>query len=296
MLQEFIRRSRNLVAFFAIFVIAAAVADGATVRLVGQIQSKEVEESSGVVASRRFEGVYYTHNDSGNAPSVYAIKGDGAVLREYRIPSKHTDWEDIAVDDQNRLYIGNIGNNDAQKTSVEVFRFSEPDLIEGAGKEKKKRKGKKPKDEDRSNEVRVRVETSWKLSYPDRPFDAESLFIHGDHGYVISKMPIGMPAAIYRFPLDAGSEVKLEKVAQLPVKAPVTGADLTSDGNRLAVLSVAGLYLFDVGGDLTKAQTATPTVVPLPNRKLEGVCFGKDGIVITAESREIYLLPDEKRQ
>src|SRR5688572_936585 len=110
MLQEFIRRSRNLLVFFTLLLVAAAVADGAPVRLVGQIQSKEVEESSGVVASRRFDGVYYTHNDSGNAPSVYAIKADGTVLREYRIPSKHTDWEDIAVDDQNRLYIGIIGN------------------------------------------------------------------------------------------------------------------------------------------------------------------------------------------
>jgi hypothetical protein len=295
MIREFIHRFRNAAAFLALVLMAAAVADGSTVRQVGQIQSKEVAESSGVVASRQFDGVYYTHNDSGNAPSVYAIKADGTVLREYRIPSKHTDWEDIAVDDQNRLYIGNIGNNDAQKTQVEVFRFQEPDPTgQPAVNEKKKRIQKKPKkDKDRDNEVRVGVEKSWRLSYPDKPFNAESLFIHGGHGYVVSKMPVGMRAAVYRFPLDGASEVTLEKVAELPIKAPVTGADLTRDGNRMAVLSEAGLYLFDVGGDVAKAGSVTPRVIPLPNRKLEGVCFGKEGIVITAESREIYLVPDD---
>jgi hypothetical protein len=293
MIRELIIRSKNLVGFFLLMFVAAATADGSPVRLVGQIQSKEVGESSGVVASRQFEGVFYTHNDSGNSPSVYAIKPDGTILREYRIPSKHTDWEDIAIDDQNRLYIGNIGNNDADKPQVEVFRFAEPDLIDAAGQDKKKRKDRKPKDEDRANEVRVRVEKIWRISYPERPFNAESLFIHGGHGYVISKMPIGLPAAIYRFPLDAGTDVKLEKVAELPIKAPVTGADLTSDGKRLAVLSEAGLYLFEVGGDLARAAIVAPKVVPLPNRKLEGVCFGKEGIVMTAESREIYIVAND---
>jgi hypothetical protein len=292
MFSTLLQRFRNVAVFFAAVLVLSVVVDAAPVRQVGQIDSKEVAESSGVVASRRFDGILYTHNDSGNSPSVYAIKADGTVLREYRIPSKHTDWEDIAIDEQNRLYVGNIGNNNADKPQVEVFRFAEPDLADAKNAAKNnKKKGKK--DAEGREEVRVKPERSWRISYPDRPFDAESLFIHEGYGYVISKMPIGLPAAIYRFAIEGDSQdVKLEKVADLPIKAPVTGADLTADGKRLAVLSEAGLYLFELGGDVASVEKAAPKVVPLPNRKLEGVCFTKAGVVITAESREIYLVAD----
>ena len=61
------------------------------------------------------------------------------------------------------------------------------------------------------------------------------------------------------------------------------------DGKRLAVLSWAGIYVFEIGGnDMTKlAAPAKP--IPVPALKLEGLCYTADGgMLMTAESRHVY--------
>jgi hypothetical protein len=83
----------------------------------------------------------------------------------------------------------------------------------------------------------------------------------------------------------------LEKVTDLPVHSPVTSAELSGDGRRLAVLSGEGLYLFTVDSDLRPAGGVGPQVIPVPPGKLEGVCFAGDALLLTAESREVYRLP-----
>jgi hypothetical protein len=132
------------------------------------------------------------------------------------------------------------------------------------------------------------VERTWRLRFPGKPFDSESLFIHGGYGYVISKLFTKEPAAIYRFALNGSEEPTLEKVSDLPVRAPVTAADLSADAGRLAVLSSEGLDVFRIDGDLARAGTSPRETVPLPRRKLEGVCFVPEGLLMTAESREVY--------
>jgi hypothetical protein len=49
-----------------------------------------------------------------------------SLVKQYRVPAKHTDWEDIATDDAGRVYVANTGNNDAKRDAVEVFRLAEP--------------------------------------------------------------------------------------------------------------------------------------------------------------------------
>src|SRR5689334_7818467 len=78
---------------------------------LGTIQSSAVSESSGLVASRRNRGFFWTHND-GSANAIYAMTADGTVTNAIEINNAQlTDWEDIAAAGS-RLYIADIGNND----------------------------------------------------------------------------------------------------------------------------------------------------------------------------------------
>ena len=248
---------------------------------VGFIRHAPVRESSGIAASRTQPGVFWTHNDKGNPPMLYAVNREGALLAEFHVSATHDDWVDVAVDGDGDLYVGNIGNNNADRAWLEVHRVREPRLA-AAGE-----RGPAPS---RS----LKVERTWRLRFPGEPFDCESLFVSGAHGYVISKHADGAPSALYRFPLDGDDEVTLERVAELPTRGPVTGADLSADGSTLAVLTYGELYTFPVAGDVSAAGRVEPVRVRTPEGKLEGVCATADGVVVTSEGRDVYLFSSER--
>src|SRR5262245_65581222 len=62
------------------------------------IKDKSISESSGLVASRTSPGAYWTHNDSGDGPFIYAFDTRGDSLGIFRVNSAQArDWEDIAA-------------------------------------------------------------------------------------------------------------------------------------------------------------------------------------------------------
>lgn len=63
------------------FAIATWTARGQAVDFESRrLQSDAISESSGLVASRTHDGVFWTHNDSGDAPRIFAIDRSGALL------------------------------------------------------------------------------------------------------------------------------------------------------------------------------------------------------------------------
>src|SRR5687768_14079224 len=64
----------------------------------GAIRSNRLREASGAAVSRRYPGVLWTHNDSGDKPLIYAVSMSGELLATYRVPgAKAVDWEDVAL-------------------------------------------------------------------------------------------------------------------------------------------------------------------------------------------------------
>jgi hypothetical protein len=241
-------------------------------RQVGTLEHAAIRESSGIVASRKHPGVYWTHNDKGNAPVLYAVDATGKLLAEVPVSAPADDWEDVATDDAGNLYVGNIGNNKGKRPYLEVYRVAEPDPRQpSAGA--------------------LKVDRTWRFPSPGEPLNCESLLVRGGFGYVISKVFTGETAEVYRFPLGGPTEVSLEKVVSIPVRTPVSAADVSGDGSRLAVLSPEGVHVFDIAGDVARAGAVRPTLIPVPLGKLEGLCFTPDGLLLTAEERQVYRMP-----
>jgi len=116
------------------------------------------------------------------------------------------------------LYLGDHGDNDALRSDCAVYRVPEPVVEVGAP---------------------VGVVSDWPyevfpFSYPDGPRDAEALMVHPSTGdvYIVSKIPVPLRGAVYRFPqpLTPGQPVTLVKVADLPAlfsrESPVTAGDI----------------------------------------------------------------------
>ena len=244
------------------------------VMLVGHIQNPRIKESSGIVASRQYPDVFWTHND-GKDQVLYAINRTGKSLAEFRITGAFLDdWEDIAIDDSHRLYIGDLGNNNLKRMQLAVYEIDEPN----------------PK----ATGILIQVKRGWKLRYPKAPFDCESLFVYQTNGYVVSKVFNDARAEIYRFPLTEQKEpVVLEFIARLKIESPVTAADISADGKMLALVAKSGAFAYRINGDIASAANLKPSHTKFRHEHIEGCCFVPEGLLATAESREIYLFTNE---
>ena len=59
---------------------------------------QEVRESSGLAQSARDPGLFWTHNDAGGDPTIYAVDEEGALRGLVRVTNAELrDWEDIAA-------------------------------------------------------------------------------------------------------------------------------------------------------------------------------------------------------
>jgi hypothetical protein len=246
------------------------------VQLVGRMSDPRIKESSGVVASRRYADVFWTHNDGGGPKKqvLYAIDREGDTRGSFPVNGVTLhDWEDIAIDNAGHMYIGDIGNNDAKRDTLAVYEIDEPNPQAGAGSVSQKR--------------------AWKLKFPEAPFDCESLFVWKDQGYVISKVFDKARAQIFRFPLkDTNEPLTLELVATTEIESPVTGADISADGRLLGLVAKNGAYVFRIDGDVTRVINVNPHHTKLKNMHIEGCCFVPEGLLATSERRMIFLFTD----
>src|SRR5919107_5771213 len=113
---------------------AGAAAAAATPAQIATLEDRSIKESSGIVASRRNPGLFWTHNDSGGGPLVYAFDRAGRRRGTFRVEgARARDWEDIAAgpgpaEGQSYLYAADIGDNGREREFVVVYRFPEPEL------------------------------------------------------------------------------------------------------------------------------------------------------------------------
>ena len=151
-------------------------------KLVGKLNYRPLVEISGIVASRKHDGVFWVHNDGGSGPAIYAVNREGKLLAEFPVAAINTDWEDIALDAAGRLYIADTGNNNRNRRQVTIYRLDEPD----------------PKDQPPAGGAvrRLPITRQWTLEFPDRPFDCEAMFVLNGYGYLISKLFLAGKAGV----------------------------------------------------------------------------------------------------
>ncbi len=131
---------------------------------LGVVTEKRLREISGLVASRRYPGILWVHND-GSDGRLYALRTNGQVAAVFKLPAPVQDLEDIAIGPGREagtsdLYLGDIGDNDASRRSIAVHRLPEPELPSGPVSGKPG--------------ALARME-SFALAYPDGGHDAEAL-------------------------------------------------------------------------------------------------------------------------
>jgi len=205
-------------------------------RTITTIKEKSITESSGLAASRTTPGAYWTHNDSGDGPFIYAFDTRGYSLGIFRVTGAQAiDWEDMAAGpgpDANKsyLYLGDIGDNNEARDEVVVYRVAEPALTAATRSFTKARPG--------STEPAEAI----RLRYPDGKHDAEALLVHPATGniYIVNKVPIANPT-VYEAtaPFTSGKVTTMKRLGEIRVPSifggVVTGGSISPDGRRVAL-------------------------------------------------------------
>lgn len=242
-----------------------------------------LNESSGVATSRRRPGVYWTLNDSGDGPVLYATDSTGRDLGFVTLTgARNVDWEDLAIGPCGRsaspcLFVGDIGDNGRSRRTIVVYRVPEPQPPAG------------PADTTRT----VTVQDSFVLRYPDGPHDAEALVVTASGMmYIVTKDRSGAPT-LYAAPAgDSGTSGTLRPVGTLSLAVDlvrgrlVTGAALSPDGDVLAVRTYASLHFFRRSGDGFAVALTPPEGLPIPVVEAQGEAVTFDGpgrLVLTSE-------------
>lgn len=242
---------------------------------------EQLEETSGIATSRAHPGIFWSHNDSGDDPVVYATDASGVIRGRVRIAdATNRDWEDMAVapcergGDRDCLFIAEIGDNSERYDNVAVYRVAEPD----------------PTVDSVTGPADI-----LRFTYPGGPRDAESLFVTEAGIHVITK---GRSGAIELFrlppPYRPGTRSVVERVQRLAPpptshSAQVTAAAFDPDGERVVVRTYGGLRFFAVDADSLRPMGRPSDLVAPEQVQGEAIDFVRGHrLVLTSESRGDY--------
>jgi hypothetical protein len=237
---------------------AAADSMGALPTAVTTISSfgpPDLLENSALVSSRSQPGVLFTINDSGNEPVLFALDTTGAFRGRWKIrEATNRDWEaasrgpctrwtaaDSVRASQSCLFIGDVGDNEAQKASLTVYQLAEPSVSGSAGD------GMLP-----SHALHFR--------YPDGAHDVEAMYV-GPQGtiYLITKRKLKDSAGKLRRALvfsiaptawrqrDTAVATLLDSlpiVVGTSFGRQITDASLSHDARFLAVRTYGQVFTF----------------------------------------------------
>jgi hypothetical protein len=277
-------------AFILTCVLATHVVETkpATTRLnpEARIHVAAVKESSGIVASRRYPGVFWTHNDSGDTARLFAFHRDGSAvskdLDDYRgvniLGATNRDWEDIAIGEDGTMYVGDIGNNNSTRRDLAIYVVAEPDP---------------------EASLNITLFKRAPFAYPDQTafppkppnFDAEALFWADGTLWLLSKHHGDRRTTLYRFnSLRTDQTNVLARVEEFATDFPVSAADASADGKRLAVLTNQSIWVFERGAIGASWFAGRHWHERIHAGNAEAICWDGDDLVLTNEARDIFVV------
>lgn len=243
---------------------------------LGTIESNEINEASGIEASSKNPGVFWTFNDSGGENKIYAFSSTGKDLGSYKINgSANKDWEDISIgpgptENEFYIYIGDFGDNGKKRTYKSIYRIVEPYVDSSQA----------------YVDTVLEGVTRFVFKYPNGvKYNAESLMLDplNNDIYVVLKDDITRvfkatkPDSFHWVPdwiVDT-----LEVVDTLVFRSKANAADISDSGKEILIKDDNYVYHWYRNGNesIAEALKKIPKVLPYvkePNG--EGICWAPD--------------------
>ena len=219
---------------------------------MGDIEDKELNESSGLASSNLSDDVLWSFNDSGDSARIFALSTSGIALGQWQINIPDpTDWEamdSFVIDGKAYLLLADTGDNLRWRPYVSVVVIAEPAI-------------------DSSNEVLLEAIWRTNFRYPSGPRDCEAVAVDTSRGEILFLSKRNVPNELYRVPLkqlksEADTMLVAEKIADIhsiprlslgeevlfgkaaPYMGMPTGMSVST--NRLLVTTLKNAYLLNL--------------------------------------------------
>jgi hypothetical protein len=289
---------RHLLLLLALLATDGSASRWSRAEYAGALTDPDLDEVSGLAASRTHKDLLWAHNDGDNAAALVAIRQDGSRVATYAVKGvANVDWEDMAsfeLDGRNYLLVADTGDNGGIRKTLELAVFEEPAQLHDGGT----------------------LEPAWTLSFrwPDGARDCEAAAVDVAAGQVLLISKKRVPPELFALPLRPADGVQTAQLvgtlsgiaqpdqAQLrknPVygryRSQVSGADLSPNGRVLAVLNYHAVHLYvrQPGQDWKQTLASEPGRLDFPwLPQAEGIAFSLDGrrLLIASEQRPSPLL------
>jgi hypothetical protein len=227
------------------------------------ITDARITESSGLAVDPA-GNIYWTVNDSGDRGVAYGIGLDGKVQGSLNFRAQPVDVEAVAVH-KDRLYVGDIGDNNGRRSFVRVFYFNSP----------------------RANGLTVSYH-AYDFRYPDGPHNAEALLVN-DSGrlFIVTKDQDGAIYAAPRKP-DRQGVNELKKVGTAP--SEVTDGTFLPGGDKIALLTYSSVSVIDAS---TYEVLASSPIPPQPQAESLTLSLDEQSLLVGSEGKKskVYAIP-----
>jgi MYXO-CTERM domain-containing protein len=254
---------------------------------VGEFASDAISESSGLALSGQHEGILWTHNDSGDSPRIFAFGQNGEARGMINLGGASArDWEAMGIGPcgtQTCLYIGDIGDNNAERDDITIWRIVEPTPTGSATSQ-------------------IATAEGIRVLYPDGAQDSEGIAVDPLTGdLLLIEKSFTAEARVYLLPADAWVNRDDEAFTLLPLGeidfdtdsftgGLVTGLDIAPSGvEAFARTYAAGFHIpldRDSGGQIQ--GLGSPRLVNAYDKgQCEAVAYDSTGLELwfTCEDR-----------
>lgn len=231
---------------------------------LGVNHNKQLEESSGLVASSKFPGRLWAHNDSGHAPEIFLLDSTAQTQASFRISGAvNRDWEDIcrlSTDTASYLFIGDIGDNSRRHGLKVIYCVPEPDRLEGL------------------SELTPTKTITIHLAGGYRDMEALMADPLTQNLYLISKREHAVRVYEVAFPYPDDT-VHLDHILEIPV-SKITAADISPDGSEILMKNYTDVFYWkrNAGQTVVEALKAPPLILPYEREPQgESIAWAIDG-------------------
>ena len=242
----------------------------------GDVSANPIDEASGLAASQLNTDVLWTHNDSGDFNRIFALNTQGDFLGSFVLAgAANDDYEDIAIGKgpiagTSYIYVGDIGDNDTNRSNIQVYRVPEPTVSSTGGDQSQTLSG---------------VDTI-TLDYPgNERHNAETLLADPFTGdLVIVTKHDSNNNRVYRAaaPGSGDQTITLEFKGTMSWSTAV-GGDVSPNGREIIIKSRPTVWVYDrpVGMELADALVSPVSFQNPPYTEEdqgEAITFDVDGV------------------